>query len=108
MRPSPEQDEHEAVDDNADVEEPVEDAHEVGVEGGEVAETPDPGPHDQHGEALVEAEAGLDDDQPVQEGLVLLPEDDVDEAAVGGDDQEDGEPLHQLHHLNTVILSDAQ
>ena len=45
--------------------------------------------------------------QPVQEGLVLLPEDEVDEAAVGGDDQEDGEPLHQLHHLH-VLLSDAQ
>ena len=62
---SPEQDEHAAVDDDADVEEPVEDAHEVGVEGGEEAETPDPGAHHQHGEALVEAKAGLDDDQPV-------------------------------------------
>ena len=105
--PSPEQDEHAAVDDDADVEEPVEDPHEVGVEGGEEAETPDPGAHHQHGEALVEAEAGLDDDQPVQEGLVLLPEDEVDEAAIRGDDQEDGEPLHQLHHLH-VLLSDAQ
>ena len=49
MRPSPEQHEHEAVDDDADVEEPVENAHEVGVERGEVAETPDPGPQYQHG-----------------------------------------------------------
>ena len=78
----PAHDEHEAVNDDADVEEPVEDTHEVAVERGEVAETLDPGTHHQHGEALVEAKAGVDDDHPVQEGLALLPEDEVDEAAV--------------------------
>ena len=103
---SPAHDEHEAVDDDADVEEPVQDTHEVAVERGEVAETLDPGTHHQHGEALVEAKAGVYDDHPVQEGLALLPKDEVDEAAVGGDNQEDGEPLHQLHCLHTVVLGE--
>ena len=97
---SPAHHKHEAVDNNTNVEEPVEDAHEVSIEDREVADTADPGAHHQHREALVEAEAGVHDDNPVQEGLALLPEDEIDEAAVGGDDEEDGEPLHQLHCLH--------
>ena len=97
------QHEHVAVSHDADGEEPVADVDEEGEEHQEVAgpELLDDGDAEdvagEVGEAVGDAEAGVEDDEPVQEGGELLAEDEVDEVTVGGEDHGHGGPGDGLH-----------